>query len=352
MSDFKIVKLLDPISISMTLKPTGVYNNATAYGIGDSVSYGNSSYVCISPTVGNVPTNTTYWQLLAAANTNKLSTTARNQSGSTIPKGTVVYFSGSTGNLPLLALSQANTELSSTKTIGITATAIANNADGQVIVLGLAESLDTSAFTAGDALWLSPTVPGGMTVTKPSAPNHMVFIGFVVRAHPTDGTIEVKIQNGFELEELHNVSISSVSDNQVLKYDAPNSLWKNETLVKADVGLSNVANVDTTNPANIIQTSSYRFVTDVEKAAWNATVAATFESVSKNLKSWDASFTYSLGNLSSISYTDGVDTIVKTFNYTLGSLTSIVLSGDTPAGIDLTKTFTYSGSNITTISYS
>lgn len=352
MSDFKVVQLLNPIQINVNINPRGVYDNTATYAIGDTVSYGNASYICVVATTGNIPTNTTYWQLLASSNTNKLSTTARNNTGSTIPKGSVVYFSGASGNMPLLALSQANTESASTKTIGITSVAIADNATGEIIVFGLAENLDTSAFADGSALWLSPSVPGGLTTTKPTAPDHMVFIGFVTRSHPTQGTIEVKVQNGFELEELHNVAISSVSDNQVLKYDAPNSLWKNETLTKSDVGLSDVPNVDATNPANIVQTSSYRFVTDVEKAAWNATVASTFEYVSKNLKSWDASFTYSLGNLSSISYTDGVSTIVKTFNYTLGSLTSIVLSGDTPAGIDLTKTFTYSGSDITNISYS
>ena len=269
MSDFKIVQLLNPIQINVPINPTGVYNAATTYGIGDSVSYGNSSYICILASTGNVPTNTTYWQLLASAATNKLSTTARNQTGVTIPAESVVYFSGVSGNVPTLALSQANTELGSTKTIGITATSIANNANGEVVVFGLADNLNTSAFTAGSALWLSPSVPGGLTMTKPSAPNHMVFIGFCTRSHPTHGTIEVKIQNGFELEELHNVAISSLSDNQVLKYDAPNLLWKNETLVKDDVGLGNVPNVDATNPANIVEDSTYRFVTDTEKTTWN-----------------------------------------------------------------------------------
>jgi hypothetical protein len=169
----------------------------------------------------------------------------------------------------LIALSQANTELTSTKTIGITAAPIANNANGTIIVFGLAENLNTSAYAVGSVLWLSPTVAGGLTVTKPSAPDHMVFIGVVTRSHPTQGTIEIKIQNGFELEELHNVAISSVADNQVLKYDAPNLLWKNETLISSDVGLGSVPNVDATNPANIVQTSSYRFVTDSEKSSWN-----------------------------------------------------------------------------------
>lgn len=269
MSDFKIVKLLDPININVNINPTGAYNPSTTYNIGDSVSYNNSSYIARLTTTGNVPTNTTYWQLLATSSTLKLSTTGRNNTGSTIPKGAVVYFSGASGNLPLIALSKADTEATSTKTIGITAVAIPDNSSGEIVVSGLADNLDTSAFADGVALWLSPTVAGGVTIVKPSAPDHMVFVGFVTRSHPTQGTIEIKIQNGFELQELHNVAIASVADNQVLKYDAPNLLWKNETLNNSDVGLGNVPNTDATNPANIVQTASYRFVTDTEKTTWN-----------------------------------------------------------------------------------
>jgi hypothetical protein len=76
-----------------------------------------------------------------------------------------------------------------------------------------------------------------------------------------------------------------------------------------------------------------------------------FETVSKNLKSWNASFTYDAGKLVSISYTDGTDTILKTFNYTGDKLTSLVLSGDTPSGIALTKTFAYTGDSLTGVSY-
>ena len=40
-------------------------------------------------------------------------------------------------------------------------------------------------------------------------------------------------------------------------------------VTKTQVGLSNVPNVDTTNPSNITQDSTHRFVTDVEKTLWN-----------------------------------------------------------------------------------
>lgn len=64
----QIVKLLDNLSptfVTGGLVPRGAYNGATAYVVGDSVSYNGSSYICILASTGNVPTNTTYWQVLA-----------------------------------------------------------------------------------------------------------------------------------------------------------------------------------------------------------------------------------------------------------------------------------------------
>lgn len=80
-------------------------------------------------------------------------------------------------------------------------------------------------------------------------------------------------------------------------------------------------------------------------------VPVSFESVSKNISSWDATYAYALGVLDTITYTDGAETIVKTFGYTLGVLTSITLSGDTPGGIDLVKTLTYTGADLTSVDY-
>jgi len=81
-------------------------------------------------------------------------------------------------------------------------------------------------------------------------------------------------------------------------------------------------------------------------------IQETYETVSKNLNSWDADFNYSLGNLVSIIYSNGISTINKTFNYTGSDLTSIVLSGDTPSGISLTKTLIYTSGELTGVTYS
>jgi len=158
----------------------------------------------------------------------RLVTNVRNTSGATITKGTVVYLNGSSGTLPTIAKAQANAESTSTGTYGVVQDNIANNANGYVVVIGNLTALDTSAFNAGDILWLSPTVAGGYTTTKPVAPNHAVYVGIVTRSSNTQGTIEVKIQNGYELDELHNVLITSVANNDVLVYETASSLWKNK----------------------------------------------------------------------------------------------------------------------------
>ena len=165
------------------------------------------------------------------ANTTTLKCLVRNITGATIPKKSAVFINGASGNRPTINYSQANAESTSSKTFGLTESDILHNGVGYVVVEGQLNNVDTSMFTEGQLLWLSPTVPGGLTTTKPSAPNHMVFIGYVVRAHPTEGTIEVKIQNGFELQELHNVAINGVADGQALVYDGATQLWKNQTIV-------------------------------------------------------------------------------------------------------------------------
>ena len=160
----------------------------------------------------------------------------RNSTGSTLTKGQIVYLSGATGNRPNAVLAQANSEATSSKTIGMVIANIANNSDGQIAVNGTLHDIDTSAFSAGDMLWLSATTAGGVVAnTPPAEPNHSVFIGYVARVHPTQGRVVLAIQNGYELDELHGVQITSVANNDLLQYDSTSGLWKNESLSSAGI---------------------------------------------------------------------------------------------------------------------
>lgn len=157
---------------------------------------------------------------------------AKNDSGTTLAKGTVVYVSGANGTNVLIKPAIATGDSTSATTIGLTLQSMIPNNTNWVITQGTLSGIDTSAATAGDPVWLSGTVAGGLVfgfANEPQAPTHLVYLGTVTRAHATLGSIEVKINNGWELNELHNVKITSPTNGQVLTYDSANSLWINSS---------------------------------------------------------------------------------------------------------------------------
>jgi hypothetical protein len=149
----------------------------------------------------------------------------RNNTGATLTKGTIVYISGATGNKPTVSKAIATGDSTSAQTFGFVQENIANNANGYVVVIGDLTGVDTSAFTEGDQLYLSSTTAGAFTSTKQYAPNHLVYVGIVTRSHPTLGQIEVNIQNGYEMDELHNVAAQSPSNGDILQYVTSTGLW-------------------------------------------------------------------------------------------------------------------------------
>jgi len=163
------------------------------------------------------------------AKSQKLTSTVRNETGSTIASFKAVYISGASANKALVTLAQANSESTSSKTFGVTMASISTNNNGEVICVGLLEKVDTSAYTAGTQLWLSPTSAGGFVTTAPTAPNHSVFIGTVTYSHANNGKVEIRIQNGYELAELHNVSITSVANKDIISYNSSTGLYENRT---------------------------------------------------------------------------------------------------------------------------
>ena len=159
-----------------------------------------------------------------------LVTEVYNKTGATLTKGTVVYINGGQGNLPAVTKAIATGDSTSAQTYGIVQADITNMNNGYVVVAGRITDLDTQAYTEGTQLYLSSTTAGAYTSTKQYAPAHLVYVGIVVRAHPTQGVIEVKIQNGYEMDELHNVSAQTPTNNDGLFWEASTSLWKNKSL--------------------------------------------------------------------------------------------------------------------------
>lgn len=156
----------------------------------------------------------------------------KNDSGGTLAKGTVVYVSGANGANVLVKPAIATADGTSATTIGFLNESLANNGQGYAIVEGTISGIDTSAATAGDPVWLSGSVAGGVlygVANKPQAPVHIVYLGTVTRAHANQGQIEISVNNGWELDELHNVKITSPANGQVLTYDSAQSLWVNSS---------------------------------------------------------------------------------------------------------------------------
>jgi hypothetical protein len=172
-----------------------------------------------------------------------------------------VRVSGAQGGRLAVNLAQANNDNNSADTIGLVTETIATNQEGFIITVGQLEGINTTGslqsetWADGDVLYLSPTTAGKLTNIKPTgATGHIVVIGYVEYAHATQGAIYVKIMNGWELDELHNVSISSVADNNILQYDSATSLWKNESFSTAGIQPTLVSgtNIKTINGTTLL----------------------------------------------------------------------------------------------------
>jgi hypothetical protein len=145
-----------------------------------------------------------------------------------------VRISGAQGQRLAVKLAQANNDNNSADTIGLVCETINANQEGYIMTVGQLENINTTgnlqgeSWSDGDVLYLSPTTAGRLTNVKPSAPGHIVVMGYVEYAHANNGKIYVKIMNGWELDELHNVNISAATSGQVLRYDGTN--WINATV--------------------------------------------------------------------------------------------------------------------------
>jgi hypothetical protein len=147
----------------------------------------------------------------------------------TITKGQVVYIFGASGDRASVKLAKNTSDTFSSKTLGIVRADIAAGAAGWITTQGQVGGINLGAYTAGDVLWLD-SVAGGFTATKPQAPYHSVFVGVVERANAGNGLIYVKPQNGVELDELHDVRITSLANNEIIRYNSSLGYWENKTV--------------------------------------------------------------------------------------------------------------------------
>jgi len=105
-----------------------------------------------------------------------------NKTGSTISNGKVVYINGSFSDTPTIALAKADDISTVGAVVGLSTHDIANDAEGFVTTLGVVNDIDTSGFTNGDRLFVSPTSAGELTADSPIAPNLVSYIGVVTKS--------------------------------------------------------------------------------------------------------------------------------------------------------------------------
>jgi hypothetical protein len=122
----------------------------------------------------------------------------KNQTGSTIPKGTGVGFAGVVGSSGRIKVAPflANGSQPSIYYVGITAEEILDGEDGKVYNFGPIRGLNTSAFSEGDVLYASSTVAGGFTTTPPTAPNNVIVVAAVLTDSATVGALLVRVTVG------------------------------------------------------------------------------------------------------------------------------------------------------------
>jgi len=143
---------------------------------------------------------------------------------------------GAQGQRLQVGLARADNDANSKDTLGLVTENINNNQEGFITVSGIVNEINTTGslqgetWTDGDTLYLSGTTSGRITNIKPSAPIHTVIVGFVVYAHANHGKIFVKIDNGYELEELHDVAPTPYVNKGVLYRDTTTNLWKSATI--------------------------------------------------------------------------------------------------------------------------
>jgi len=203
----------------------------------------------------------------------------RNTTGATLTKGTAVYISGATGQNPTVSKALATSDATSAQTLGLMTADLANNSNGYVTVIGLIANMNTSAYADGDQLYLSGATAGTLTATKPYAPTHLVYVAVVEHAHPTQGKLFVKVQNGYELDEIHNVSAQSPTTGQTIVYNSSTSLWEKNT-VSLTAGINGtlpVANGGTgvttsTGTGNTVLSTSPTLVTPILGTPTSATL--------------------------------------------------------------------------------
>jgi hypothetical protein len=167
------------------------------------------------------------------------------KASSAITKGEVVMFTGAVGASGVPTGAPATGITDGSYIMGIAAESIALNGFGLVQFLGTLRGVNLSAYVDGDILWYNPAVTGGLTKTKPSAPNVKVQMAAVISAS-NNGTMLIRVTAGSELGGTDsNVQFGTLATNDLIQYNG--TYWTNVTPASVIAGAGGAPVTKTAN---------------------------------------------------------------------------------------------------------
>jgi hypothetical protein len=250
---------------------------------------------------------------------NSLFSYVTNDDTVTITKGQPVYASGGTGDRLKVKRAYNTSDATSAQTIGLVySDSIAVNQKGIIIMQGLLSNLSilpTSTWSDGSPVYLGATA-GTITPTKQYAPNHLVYLGFVTTAsNGNAGRLYVKPQNGYELDELHNVQAQSPTNKDTLYFDNTVSptQWKTASIATI-LGYTPVATTRTLT----INGTGYDLSAD---------------------RSWTVGSVTSVGGTGTVAGITLTGTVTGAGNLTLGGTLAVPIANITATGTPSSTTY-------------
>ena len=188
----------------------------------------------------------------------------RNDTAATIGAGDGVYVRGThNANIINVGLAQSNTP-STMPCIGLSNQILTAGQEGTAVAYGKALSVVTGDFVAGETVYVSNTVPGGLSNVKPYNNDLIQNVGVVTKIHASNGSVFVtgigrandvpNAQLAYANSDINWVYVNN-ENNDFKKIEPSNLLTKLQTLeqvVNTGNSVSNIINVTgLTTTANV-----------------------------------------------------------------------------------------------------
>jgi hypothetical protein len=286
------------VEVNGVIEGTNSFKTISVSGQSDVVADSSTdTLTLVAGTNVSITTNATNDSITINADSKSTSSVylVRNNTGSTILKGTLVSASGAepSGRIDVEPHETSGLQDSELRVMGMATTSISSGVNGEVMSFGTLTGIDTRGSTAsaiavgdetwaeGDILFAHPTVAGKLTNVRPQ---HDLAVAFITVRHASTGQIAVRIVPGNNhLEWMHDVTIDTPVDNEVLAYDDFSGTWKNQTAVEA--GLLDTSATEQTKTGNLIITGNLTVngtTTTINSTAINVNNQVIFEGATPN----------------------------------------------------------------------